>query len=66
MVYKQIAIIYIVLIGLIFSLSFIRVNKNIMQENQLALLRGSSLVIMIALIVLVIIFIAFKFFVKKK
>jgi TRAP-type mannitol/chloroaromatic compound transport system permease large subunit len=66
MVYKQIAIIYIVLIGLIFSLSFMRVNKNIMQENQLALLRGSSLVIVIALIILVIIFLGFKFFVKKK
>jgi hypothetical protein len=66
MVYKKIAIIYIVLIGLIFSLSFLRADKNMMQETQLALLRGPSLIIVIALIVLVVIFIAFKFFTKKK
>lgn len=66
MVYKKIAIAYIVLLGLIFSLSFIRTNMNMMQETQLALLRGSSLVIVIVLIVLLIVFVAFKFFAKKR
>lgn len=66
MFYKKITIIYIVLIALIFSLSFIRASKNMRQETQLALLRDYSLVIVIAFVVLAIILIAFKLFAKKK
>jgi uncharacterized membrane protein len=66
MVYKKIAIIYIVLLSLIFSLSFIDAGRNMMRETQLDLLQGTSLIVVIALIVLVVIFIAFKFFVKKR
>jgi fucose permease len=69
--YKKIAIIYVVLIGFIFFLSFIWAPPNKMRVNeirvtQLDLSRDSFLVVMMVLIVLVIIFIVFKFSAKKK
>jgi uncharacterized membrane protein len=70
MVYKKIAIIYIGLLALIFSLSFMRANRSMIQPTQLALFQGSSLIVMIALIIIVIIlvatFILSRFFAKKR
>jgi len=66
MVYKKIAIVYVFLVSLIFTLSFIRANKSTTQSTQLSLSQSPFLIIGITSAILVAIFIAFRFFGKKK
>ncbi|MCX6822173.1 MAG: hypothetical protein NTW30_05345 [Candidatus Aenigmarchaeota archaeon] len=65
MVYKKIAIMYVAVLALIFSLSLITADKNMMKATQLSLSQSSFLIVVIAVIVLVIIFVVFTFYVKK-